>query len=141
MNKDKELAEFAIEKLEGIKREIETLDKWGETYHRYNLALGDCVEIIDEHISELKGSEQMAFALLDHTEEKTTIDELLTGTFREKDRQINFAIEELEKIWDKIRALPDINPDYSMDKTIHISRYEVQKIIYERLAELKGEQE
>lgn len=57
MNKNKELAEFAIEKLEGIKREIETLDKWGETYHRYNLALGDCVEIIDEHISELKGSE------------------------------------------------------------------------------------
>ena len=39
----------------------------------------------------------MAFALLDHTEEKTTINEILTGTFREKDRQINFAIEELEK--------------------------------------------
>lgn len=57
MNKDKELAEFAIEKLEGIKREIEVLDKWGETYHRYNLALGDCVDIINEHISELKGSE------------------------------------------------------------------------------------
>ena len=48
MNKDKELAEFAIEKLEA-------LDKWGETYHRYNLALGDCVDIINEHISELKG--------------------------------------------------------------------------------------
>ena len=55
MNKDKELAEFAIEKLEGIKREIEALDKWGETYHRYNLALGDCVDIINKHISELKG--------------------------------------------------------------------------------------
>ena len=53
----------------------------------------------------------------------------------------DLIVEELEKIWDKIRALPDINPDYSMDKTIHISRYEVQKIIYERLAELKGEQE
>lgn len=52
-----------------------------------------------------------------------------------------YIIEELENIWEKIRALPDINPDYPMDKTIHISRYEVQKIIYERLAELKGEQE
>ena len=58
MNKDKELAEFAIEKLEGIKREIEALDKWGETYHRYNLALGDCVDIINEHISDLKGEQE-----------------------------------------------------------------------------------
>ncbi len=55
MNKDKELAEFAIEKLEGIKREIAALDQWGETYHRYNLELGDCVDIINEHITELKG--------------------------------------------------------------------------------------
>ena len=51
----------------------------------------------------------------------------------------NDVIEELENMWEKIRALPDINPDYPMDKTIHISRYEVQKIIYERIAELKGE--
>ena len=51
------------------------------------------------------------------------------------------TVEELENIWEKIRALPDINPDYPMDKTIHISRYEVQKIIYERIAELKGEVE
>ena len=49
-------------------------------------------------------------------------------------------IEELEKMWEKIRALPDINPNYPMDKTIHISRYEVQKIVYERISELKGEQ-
>lgn len=49
-------------------------------------------------------------------------------------------IEELENMWEKIRALPDINPDYPMDRQIHISRYEVQKIVYERLAELKGEQ-
>lgn len=53
----------------------------------------------------------------------------------------NLIVEELEKVWEKIRALPDINPDYPMDKTIHISRYEVQKIIYERIAELKGKQE
>ena len=50
-------------------------------------------------------------------------------------------IEELEKIKTEIRKLTDINPDYPMDKTIHISRYEVQKIIYERIAELKGEVE
>lgn len=49
-------------------------------------------------------------------------------------------IEALEKIWDEIRALPDINPDYPMDKTIHISRYGVQEIIYKQLAELKGEE-
>lgn len=42
----------------------------------------------------------MAFALLDDT-----IDEILTGTFREKDRQINFAIEELEKIKAEISKL------------------------------------
>ena len=51
----------------------------------------------------------------------------------------NDVIEELENIWEKIRALPDINPDYPMDRQIHISRYEVQNIIYERLSELKGE--
>ena len=50
-------------------------------------------------------------------------------------------IKELEKIKTEIRKLTDINPDYPMDKTIHISRYEVQKIIYERIAELKGEVE
>lgn len=49
------------------------------------------------------------------------------------------VIEELEMMWEKIRALPDINPDYPMDKTIHISRYEVQEIVYERISELKGE--
>lgn len=51
------------------------------------------------------------------------------------------VIEELEMMWEKIRALPDINPDYPMDKTIHISRYEVQEIVYERISELKGEKE
>lgn len=74
----------------------------------------------------------MAFALLGEEEE----------AYEELQNEVpNLIVEELEKIWDKIRALPDINPDYPMDKTIHISRYEVQKIIYERLAELKGEQE
>ena len=47
--------------------------------------------------------------------------------------------KELEEVWEEIRALPDINPDYPMDKTIHISRYEAQKIIYEHISELKGE--
>lgn len=47
--------------------------------------------------------------------------------------------KELEKVWDEIRALPDINPDYPMDRQIHISRYGVQNIIYEHLSELKGE--
>ena len=58
---------------------------------------------------------------------------------RLKAKKNQSIIEELEKMWEKIRALPDINPDYPMDKTIHISRYEVQKTIYERISELKGE--
>ncbi len=49
------------------------------------------------------------------------------------------VIEELEKIWEEIRALPDINPDYQMDRTIHISRYGVQEIIYKHISKLKGE--
>lgn len=51
----------------------------------------------------------------------------------------NLIVEELEKMWEKIRALPDINPDYPMDRTIHISRYGVQEIIYKHISELKGE--
>ena len=47
--------ESAIKELEKIKNEIEALDKWGQVYHRYNLALGDCIDIINEHIEELKG--------------------------------------------------------------------------------------
>ena len=54
-----------------------------------------------------------------------------------KGKPIN-VIEELEKIWEEIRALPDINPDYQMDRTIHISRYGVQEIIYNHISELKG---
>lgn len=69
--------------------------------------------------------------------------------YRPKDDSIDMAIqalenqksiiEELEKIWEEIRALPDLNPDYQMDRTIHISRYGVQEIIYKHIAELKGE--
>lgn len=44
-----------IKELEQIRAEIDALDKWGEPFHRYNLALGDCLEIIDNHIEELKG--------------------------------------------------------------------------------------
>ena len=51
----------------------------------------------------------------------------------------NDVVEELEKIWEEIRALPDINPDYQMDRTIHISRYGVQEIIDKHISELKGE--
>lgn len=72
----------------------------------------------------------MAFALLDHTEEKTTIDEILTGTFREKDRQINFAIEELEKIKAEIRNKKDGYGKYPVcDNCI--------KIIDKHITELK----
>lgn len=50
----KELPSKIIAELEKIRAEINALDKWGETFYRYNLALGDCIEIIDSHISELK---------------------------------------------------------------------------------------
>ena len=81
----------------------------------------------------------MAFALLDHTEEKTTIDEILTGTFREKDRQINFAIEELEKIKAEIERMPEeyIFKTYSLKNICK----DVNKIIDNHIAELKGENE
>lgn len=38
-------------------------------------------------------------------------------------------IKVLDKIRAEIRKLDDINPDYSMDRTIHISRNEVLEII------------
>lgn len=47
------------------------------------------------------------------------------------------TLSELEKVWEEIRALPDINPDYPMDHTIHISRYEVQQIIYNHIDKRK----
>lgn len=47
-----------IKELEQIRAEIDALDKWGEPFHRYNLALGDCLEIIDNHIKELKGENE-----------------------------------------------------------------------------------
>lgn len=60
-----------------------------------------------------------------------------------KDVMIKFEkdeiVKELEDIWEEIRTLPDINPDYPRDRQIHISRYEVQNIFYEHLSELKGE--
>lgn len=77
----------------------------------------------------------MAFALLDHTEEKTTIDEILTGTFREKDRQINFAIEELEKIKKEIEQ--DAFKDVNGSKYIFVNR--INQIIDKYKTELKGE--
>lgn len=82
----------------------------------------------------------MAFALLDHTEEKTTIDEILTGTFREKDRQINFAINELEKIRQEIE-----NDQEQMANEKDWGRYYGMgwsiRIIDNHITELKGEQE
>lgn len=50
--------ESAIKELERIRNEIEALDKWGQTFHRYNMALGDCIDIINEHIEELKGEQE-----------------------------------------------------------------------------------
>ncbi len=47
--------ETTIKELEQIRAEIDALDKWGQTFYRYNMALGDCIEIIDNHIEELKG--------------------------------------------------------------------------------------
>lgn len=78
----------------------------------------------------------MAFALLDHTEEKTTIDELLTGTFREKDRQINFAIEELEKIKTEIQGLIDFEESCCGNTTLG---YQCLGVIDDKISELKGE--
>lgn len=45
-----------IKELEQIRAEIDALDKWGQNFYRYNEALGDCIEIIDNHIEELKGA-------------------------------------------------------------------------------------
>ena len=73
----------------------------------------------------------MAFALLDDT-----IDEILTDTFKEKDRQINFAIEELEKVRTKI--IKKANSGQWSDPTI----FGMQKAVFiidNELSELKGE--
>lgn len=47
-----------IKELEKIKSEMEALDLWGAVFERYNKALGDCIDIIDEHITELKGEQE-----------------------------------------------------------------------------------
>ena len=78
----------------------------------------------------------MAFALLNHTEEKTTIDEILTGTFKEKDRQINFAIEELEKIKTEIQGLIDFEESCCGNTTLG---YQCLGVIDDKISELKGE--
>ena len=44
----------------------------------------------------------------------------------------------LDKIRAEIRKLDDINPDYPMDRTIHISRNEVLQIIDKYKAESEG---
>lgn len=77
----------------------------------------------------------MAFALLDHTEEKATIDEILTGTFREKDRQINFAIEELEKIRQESARLTEKN--IMATGTRADGRIDIIEIIDKHISELK----
>ena len=77
----------------------------------------------------------MAFALLNHTEEKTTIDEILTGTFKEKDRQINFAIEELEKIKAEIMSIGNWREHYEMP----IAYLSCLTIVEHHISELKGE--
>lgn len=44
----------------------------------------------------------------------------------------------LEKIRAEIMKLDDINPDYPMDRTIHISRNEVLQIINKYREEIEG---
>ena len=56
----------------------------------------------------------------------------------EKDLSI---IKELEKIKDEIKKLTDINPDYPMDRTIHISRNEVLEIIDKHIEEQENRNE
>lgn len=46
----------------------------------------------------------------------------------------------LDKIRAEIMRLDDINPDYPMDRTIHISRNEVLQIIDKYKAESEGEE-
>ena len=59
-------------------------------------------------------------------------------TLKDIDRAFK-ALEERNELLDKIRAeimkLDDINPDYPMDRTIHISRNEVLQIIDKYKAE------
>ena len=47
-----------IEKLKRIRSKIDALDKYGPTFHRYNQAIGDCIDIIDEEIDELGGDKK-----------------------------------------------------------------------------------
>ena len=81
----------------------------------------------------------MAFTLLDHTEEKTTIDEILTGTFREKDRQINFAIEELEKIKADIKEASYDRLDGFNGGQMVVDWEDIEDMFYYHISELKGE--
>ena len=45
----------------------------------------------------------------------------------------------LDKLKTEIRKLDDINPDYPMDRTIHISRNEVLELIDSILSEQEGD--
>ena len=74
----------------------------------------------------------MAFALLDDT-----IDEILTGTFKEKDRQINFAIEELEDIKAEIMSIGNWREHYEMP----IAYLSCLTIVENHISELKSEKE
>lgn len=62
----------------------------------------------------------------------------MTGTFREKDRQINFAIEELEQIKNEIQGLIDFEESCCGNTTLG---YECLGVINKNISELKGEQE
>jgi hypothetical protein len=61
---------------------------------------------------------------------------------RYEEHKLILELLEQEPILDKIRAeirkLDDINPDYPMDRTIHISRNEVLQIIDKYKAESEG---
>lgn len=48
------------------------------------------------------------------------------------------SLDKVKKAREKIRKLDDINPDYPMDRTIHVNRNEVLEILDELIAESEG---
>lgn len=50
-------------------------------------------------------------------------------------------LDKVKQAREEIRKLDDINPDYPMDRTIHVSRNEVLAIIDKLIAESEGNNE
>lgn len=53
----------------------------------------------------------------------------------EKGMQKSIPLEKVKQAREEIRKLDDINPDYPMDRTIHVSRNEVLEIIDKLITE------